>query len=156
ERALNGTPGMLVMRSESLFGLSLVWMVFSDDADGFRSRALVTERLAQAELPEGVQPTLAPDDTPLGEIYQYDLSSDRQRPEEIRSEQEWTVSRVFRQVPGVADVVNFGGYLKEIHVQVDPERLLAHNLTLADLTEALSRSNRNVGGGFLRSGDQEM
>jgi cobalt-zinc-cadmium resistance protein CzcA len=156
ERVLNGVPGMLTMRSESLFGLSLIWLVFQDDADGFRSRNLVNERLTEAELPEGVQPRLAPDDTPLGEIYQYTLRSDRHTPAEIRAEQEWNVSRLLRQVPGVADVVNFGGYLEEVHVLVDPARLVAHDLTLGDVAATLEASNRNVGGGFLRSGDQEL
>ncbi len=156
ERALNGTPGMIVMRSESLFGLSLIWIIFQDDVDGFRARALVTQKLPEADLPDGVEARLAPDDTPLGEIYQYHVVSDRHAPEEVRSEQEWNISRIYKQVPGVADVVNFGGYLKEVHVQVDPARLLAHNLTLSDVSDALARSNRNVGGGFLRNGDQEM
>src|SRR5206468_8069970 len=138
------------------FGLSLIWLVFQDDADGFKARSLVIERLTEADLPEGVSPRLAPDDTPLGEIYQYHVVSDRHTPTEVRSEQEWNISRVLRQVPGVADVVNFGGYLKEIHVLVDPSRLLAHGLTLAEVTEALGRSNKNVGGGFLRRGDQEL
>ncbi len=156
ERALNGTPELIVMRSESLFGLSLIWLIFQDDADGFKARALVTQKLQEANLPEGVVARLAPDDTPLGEIYQYHVVSDRHTPEEVRAEQEWNISRIFRQVPGVADVVSFGGYLKEIHVQVNPAGLWAHNLTLADLTDALSRSNRNVGGGFLHNGEQEM
>jgi cobalt-zinc-cadmium resistance protein CzcA len=74
----------------------------------------------------------------------------------MRSELEWTISRILRQVPGVADVVTFGGYLKEIHVEVDPSRLLAHDLTTADVTHALEQSNRNVGGGFLVHGDQQL
>jgi cobalt-zinc-cadmium resistance protein CzcA len=77
ERALNGTPGMLQMRSQSLFGLSLVTLTFNDGVDSFHSRTQVTERLASADLPEGVQPTLAPDYTPLGEIYKFILTSDR-------------------------------------------------------------------------------
>lgn len=156
ERVLNGTPGMIQMRSESLFGLSLIWLTFEDGTDGYRARNIVTEKLQEGDLPQGVQPQLAPDDTPLGEIYQYHLVSDRHTPEQIRSEQEWNVSRLLRQVSGVADVINFGGYLKEIHVQVDPSRLQAHGLTLQDLSEAVSRSNQNVGGGFLRHGDQEL
>src|SRR5699024_4578626 len=75
---------------------------------------------------------------------------------ETRGELQWTVSRVLEQVPGVADVVCFGGFLKEIHVQVDPSRLLAHNLSLSDVTDALSKSNRNVGGAVLRLGGQEL
>src|SRR5215468_431460 len=139
ERVLNGTPGLLMMRSESLFGLSLIWLVFQDDADGFKARTLVSERMTEADLPEGVSPRLAPDDTPLGEIYQYHVVSDRHTPAEVRSEQEWNISKILRQVPGVADVVNFGGYLKEIHVLVDPSRLLAHDLTLSDLNDALEK-----------------
>ena len=82
--------------------------------------------------------------------------SDRHSYTETRSELEWTVSRILLQVPGVADVVTFGGYLKEVHVEVDPSRLLAHNLSLADVSDGLSRSNRNVGGGFLQHGDQQL
>ena len=156
ERVLNGTPGMIQMRSESLFGLSLIWLIFDDGTDGYRARTIVSEKLQEADLPDGVEPHLAPDDTPLGEIYQYRLISDRHTPEQIRSEQEWNVSRLLRQVPGVADVVNFGGYLKEIHVLVDTPALQAHGLTLEDLCAAIARSNQNVGGGFLRHGDQEL
>jgi len=156
ERVLNGTPEMLFMRSESLFGLSLIALTFDDSADAFRARARVQERTAEADLPEGVQVSLAPEATPLGEIYQFRVVSDRHSLTDTRAELQWTVSRVLRQVPGVADVVCFGGFLKEIHVQVDSSRLLAHGLTLADVTAALERSNKNVGGGFMRSGDQEL
>jgi cobalt-zinc-cadmium resistance protein CzcA len=156
ERVLNGTQQMVLMRSESLFGLSLVTLTFDDDADPFRSRAIVTEKMQTADLPEGVELKLAPDDTPLGEVYQFHVVSDRHNDEEMRSELEWTMSRILRQVPGVADVVTFGGYLKEIHVEVDPSRLLAHDLTPTDVTTALAQSNRNVGGGFLLHGDQQL
>jgi cobalt-zinc-cadmium resistance protein CzcA len=156
ERVLNGTPGMLMMRSESLFGLSLIDLTFEDAADPFRARTTVNERVGEAELPEGSSVSLAPEATPLGEIYQFRVVSDRHTLTETRGELQWTVSRVLGQVPGVADVVCFGGFLKEIHVQVDPSRLLAHNLSLSDVTDALAKSNRNVGGGFLRRGDQEL
>src|SRR5262245_17338976 len=129
ERVLNGVPGMIALRSESHFGLSLIWLVFEDDADAFVSRSLVNERLAQANLPDGVEAVLAPDATPLGEIYQYRLTSERHTDEELRSEQQWNVARILRQVPGVADVVCTGAFLKEIHVRVDPAQLLAHDLT---------------------------
>jgi heavy metal efflux system protein len=158
ERALNGTPGMISMRSESLFGLSLIYQTFDDDVDAFKARALVTERVtaATSDLPPGASAELAPEYTPLGEIYQYRLTSDRHSLHELRSEQEWVVSTQFRQVNGVADVVGFGGFLPEIHVEIEPDRLLAFGLTLADVRTALSKSNVNVGGGFLRHGDQEM
>jgi cobalt-zinc-cadmium resistance protein CzcA len=156
ERVLNGTPNMILMRSESLFGLSLITLTFDDQADGFRSRSLVIQRIAGADLPEGVTADLAPDATPLGEIYQFRLTSDRHNLYELRSELEWGVARILRQVPGVADVISFGGYYKELHVEAYPARLESHGLTLADVAEALERSNLNVGGGFLRHGAQEL
>jgi cobalt-zinc-cadmium resistance protein CzcA len=158
ERELNGTPDMLAMRSESLFGLSLVSLTFQDDADPFKARTIVNERVqgAMSDLPEGVDVKLAPEATPLGEVYQFRVTSPRHTDEEMRSELEWTISRILRQVPGVADVVTFGGYLKEIHVEPDPGQLMAHELTLADVTDALQKSNRNVGGGFLPHGDQQL
>ena len=156
ERALNGTPGSTLMRSESLFALSLVTMTFDDDADPFKSRLLVAQRLSAAELPEGVRPVLAPEATPLGEIYQFRLTSDRHDLYELRSEMQWNVIRVLRQVQGVADVVAFGGYLKEVHVEADAGRLYAAGLTLGELADAVGNANVNVGGGFLRHGDQEL
>jgi len=156
ERALNGTPDMITLRSESMFGLSLVTLVFRDGADPFRARAAVNERISQASLPPGTDLGLAPDATPLGDVYMFRVVSDRHTLAETRSELEWTIARLLKQVPGVADVVGMGGYLREIHVQVEPARLLAHDLTLSDVTDALERSNRNVGGGFLTHGEQAL
>ncbi len=156
ERELNGTPGMTLMRSESLFGLSLITLTFSDDTNSFVARTVVSQRIAVAELPAGATPELAPEATPLGEVYQFRLSSDRHDLYELRSEMQWSVVRALRQVQGVADIVPFGGYLKEAHVEADPARLFALGLTLADLEQALAKSNLNVGAGFLRHGDQEL
>jgi len=156
ERVLNGTPRMMQLRSESLFGLSLVTLTFDDDADPFTSRMHVAQRMASADLPDGVTPMLAPEATPLGEVYQFRVVSDRHDLYQTRAELQWTVSRVLKQVPGVADVVSFGGYLKEVHVRPYPDRMRAHGLTLADIGEALSKTNINVGGGFVRHGDQEL
>lgn len=156
ERVLNGTPDVLQMRSQSLFGLSLITLTFEDGVDSFRSRTLVSERLLGADLPEGVEPRLAPDYTPLGEIYKFVVTSDRHSLYELRSEMEWNIARILRQVPGVADVLTFGGYYKEIHVEVDPKRLEAFDLTLDEINQAIASANRNVGAGFLRHGDQQM
>ena len=156
ERELNGTPGMTLMRSESLFGLSLITLTFSDDTASFPARTMVLQRVSAADLPQGVTPELAPEATPLGEVYQFQLVSDRHDLYQLRSEMEWNVVRVLRQVPGVADIVPFGGFLKEAHVQADAARLFALGLTLADVEQAISKSNLNVGGGFLRHGDQEL
>lgn len=156
ERTLNGTPGMTLIRSESLFGLSLVTLIFDDDVDPLTSRMLVGQRLAQAELPEGVTPSLAADATPLGKIYRFRMTSDRHDLYEQRAEMEWTVTRVLRQVQGVADVVAWGGFLKEIHIEADPGRLHAAGISFADVEEAVRTANLNVGGGFVRHGDQEL
>ncbi len=156
ERELNGTPGMTLMRSESLFGLSLITMTFSDETNAFNARMTVAQRLTAAELPPGVQPELAPEATPLGEVYQFRIVSDRHDLYQLRSEMQWNVVRVLRQVQGVADVVPFGGYLKELHIEADPARLHALGLSLADLEQAITKSNVNVGGGFLRQGEQEL
>jgi cobalt-zinc-cadmium resistance protein CzcA len=156
ERELNGTPGMTLMRSESLFGLSLITLTFSDDTASFPARTVVLQRVAAADLPPGVTPELAPEATPLGEVYQFRLTSDRHDLYELRSEMQWNVVRVLRQVPGVADIVPFGGYVKEVHVEADAARLFALGLTLADLEQAIAKSNLNAGGGFLRHGDQEL
>lgn len=156
ERALNGTPKLLVLRSESMFGLSLVTLTFTDDADAFVARTVVSQRLQGADLPAGVIAELAPEATPLGEIYQYRLTSDRHDLVDLRGWQEWTVARMLRQVPGVADVISFGGFFEEVHVEVDPVLLETHELTLADVDAAIAASNVNVGGGFLRAGDQQL
>ena len=156
ERELNGTPGMTLMRSESLFGLSLITLTFADEVNTFAARTIVLQRAASAVLPPGATPELAPEATPLGEVYQFRLSSDRHDLYQLRAEMEWNVVRVLRQVPGVAQLVPFGGYLKELHVQADAARLFGLGLTLADLEQAIARSNVNVGGGFLRHGEQEL
>ena len=156
ERELNGTPGMVKLRSESLFGLSLVTLTFSDDTNSFVARTLVSQRVAIVELPPGAIPELAPEATPLGEVYQFRITSDRHDLYEMRAEMQHTVVRALRQVPGVADIVPFGGFLKEVHVQADPAKLYAAGLTLADIEQAIAKSNINVGAGFLRHGDQEL
>jgi cobalt-zinc-cadmium resistance protein CzcA len=156
ERELNGVPGCIDMRSESLFGLALIFLIFEDDADVFRSRVLVQERIAGAAVPAEADVRLAANATPLGEVFQYRLSSDRHDLYELRAAQEFTVARALRRVPGVAGVVSFGGYIEELHVEVDAARLEAHDLTLAEVGDALSDASLNVGGGFLALGDQEL
>lgn len=156
ERALNGIPGAELMRSESLFGLSLIWVVFEDNADGFRARTHVMERLMEADLPDEVSVELSPDATPLGKVLYYRLVSDTHTLTDLRTIQETTVERSLRQVQGVADVTSIGGYLKEVHVELIPEQLHNHGLTLLDVLDRVEHSNKNAGGGFLVHGDQEF
>src|SRR5215475_2261368 len=105
ERALFGTPRVLVQRSITSFGLSQVIVTFEDDVDIYFARQQVAERLPDADVPPGVTPTLGPNDTPVGQIYQYTLESDSHSPSEIRSWQDWVVSKHLMRTPGVADVV---------------------------------------------------
>ena len=156
ERELNGTPGLISLRSESYFGLSMINLVFNDDAKSFTARAEVSQRLPQADLPNGVTPEMAPDYTPLGKIFYYRLQSDRHTLAQLRTEQEWHVVRVLKQVQGVADVVSVGGFVKEFHVEVDPEKLYSLGLSIDDVSDALAKSNRNVGGGLMRRGEQSL
>jgi len=156
ERSLNGTPGMTMLRSESLFGLSLVTLTFDDDADPFIARTMVWQRIAGADLPDEVVPELSPEATPLGEVYQFRLASDRHDVYALRSELEWRVAPYLKQVPGVAEVVAFGGFLKELHIEADPGAMDALGVTLEDVVATVEGSNLNVGGGFLVHGAQEL
>src|SRR6195952_3891698 len=103
ERALVGLPNVLVQRSITSFGLSQVVVTFEDTVDIYFARQQVAERLPDAEVPDGITPTLGPNDTPVGQVYQYTLESDHHSPSEMRSWQDWVVSRHFLRVPGVAD-----------------------------------------------------
>ena len=156
ERELNGTPGLMSLRSESYFGLSMINLVFDDNAQSFTARAEVAQRLPQANLPDGVTPEMAPDYTPLGKVYYYQLQSDRHTLAQLRTEQEWHVTRVLKQVQGVADVVSIGGFAVEYHVEVDPQKAQALGVTLEDVADALTKSNRNVGGGLMQRGEQSL
>src|SRR4029078_8257724 len=123
ERALTGTPRVLIQRSITSFGLSQVILTLQDDVDIYWALQQVSERLSDAEVPEVITPHLGPNDTPVGQVYQYTLESDRKSPSELRSGQDGVVSKRLMRAPGVADVVSFGGFQKEWHVLADPARL---------------------------------
>ncbi|HKQ70443.1 MAG TPA: CusA/CzcA family heavy metal efflux RND transporter [Polyangiaceae bacterium] len=156
ERALFGVPNVLVQRSFTSFGLSQVVVTFEDGADIYFARQQVAERLPGAELPHGLTPTLGPNDTPVGQIYQYTLEADQKTPSELRSWQDWVVRKHLLRVPGVADVVSFGGYQKEYHVLADPAGMRASGLTLKELIEAVGRSNGATSGGYVQFGEAEF
>ena len=121
---------VLVQRSITSFGLSQVILTFEDGVDIYFARQQVAERLPDAEVPDGVEPHLGPNDTPVGQVYQYTLESDHHTPSELRSWQDWVVSKHLMRAPGVADVVSFGGFQKEYHVLADPAQLRNNGLTL--------------------------
>jgi cobalt-zinc-cadmium resistance protein CzcA len=152
ERVLNGIPGLFRQRSVSLFGLSFVTLTFNDGVDPRLARQQVLERITQADLPEGVQPGLGPMATPIGEVYRYTLEGGGADPMTLRTLQDWQVRPQILQVQGVADVVSYGGLLKEFHVEPDPTRMASLNVGLQDVFEALRKASDNASGGYLERG----
>ena len=159
ELAMSGLPDVEEVRSVSKFGLSVVTIVFDDAVDVYFARQLVGERLGQAreEIPPGYgNPELGPISTGLGEIYQFEVKGENQSPMELRSILEWQIAPRLRQVPGVVEVNAFGGELKTYEVQVDPERLLAYDVSLDRIFDALEGSNANVGGAYIQSRGEQV
>src|SRR5205085_1912470 len=133
ERALNGTPKLFRLRSISLFGLSSITLTFEDGMELQPARQLVLERTRQAELPDGVNPGLGPMATPIGEVYRYTLEGRSSDPMTLRTLQDWMVRPQLLRVPGVADVVSFGGLVREIHVEPQPEKMAGLAVSLQDV-----------------------
>jgi cobalt-zinc-cadmium resistance protein CzcA len=155
ENEMNGIPKRASMRSISIFGLSVVTIVFEDDADRAYVRNQAFERLQSVTLPQGAQANLSPDSTPVGEIYRYTVVGPPGfSPLELKSLEDWVVERKLRTVPGVVDVVGFGGPTKQYQVNVDPLKLKSYGLTLAQVFDALSKGNRNAGGAYIEHGSE--
>jgi heavy metal efflux system protein len=153
ENALNGTPRVTTIRSTSIFGLSVVTAVFEDGTDDYFARQQVLERLQSADLPPGVQANLGPLSGTIGEILRYTLSSKSMSLVELKALQDWVLVRFFRQVPGVVDVVSWGGGLKQYQVRLDPVKLKQYGLTFKQVFDALAASNANAGGSYITQGD---
>lgn len=155
ERSFAGTPGLVDLRSVSVFGLALVTLTFADGASDFELRTLVADRLRAADLPDGAHAEMGPQATPVGQIFRYTLAGPRGL-KELRAVQDFVVERRLRAVPGVADVVTFGGFERQFHVRLDLTRLAAAGVSVADVHAALARSNTNAGGGHVGIGSQEF
>ncbi|MEB0032082.1 CusA/CzcA family heavy metal efflux RND transporter [Undibacterium sp. RTI2.1] len=154
ERALSNTPGLVTMRSSSTFALSLITLVFQDGADDYFVRQRVLERIASVSLPAGVQPGLGPVSGPAGEIFRYTLESDTKNLMELSEIQRWIVIPGFKQVPGIADVNNFGGFTKQFQLELDPTQLQRYNVVLNDVVTAINANSANAGGGRIARGEQ--
>ena len=154
ERELNGVPGLQVMRSRSTFGLSLITLVFRDGVDDYFARTRIRERIAGATLPDGVIPTLDPLTSAVGEIYRYTLESGRRTVRELSEIQKWVVIPALKQVPGIADVSNFGGETSEFQLALDPSKLMQYNLSLQQVIGTIKANNANAGGSLLIRGEQ--
>ncbi|PWG81422.1 efflux RND transporter permease subunit [Pararcticibacter amylolyticus] len=146
EIAMNPAEKKTSIRSSSLFGLSVIKITFEDDIDYAFARVQVNNHIDDADLPDGVRPEIQPPYGPTGEIYRYTLSSDKKSVRELKTLQDWVVQRELLSVPGIADVVSFGGEVKTYQVTIDPQKAVQYGVTPLELYEALSKSNINVGG----------
>src|SRR5262245_39741510 len=153
ETQLNGMPGLDHLRSISLFGLTDIKCYFKYETDYNFDRQEVLNRLQQAILPAGVQPALSPQSA-TGEIYRYELKGEGYSLMDLKTAQDWILERQFKQVPGVIDVVSFGGETKEFHVDLDPNKLVQFNVTVPQVMQAIAGSNANVCANYLELGAQ--
>jgi cobalt-zinc-cadmium resistance protein CzcA len=158
ETTLAGMPELEYTRSLSRYGLSQITVVFREGTDIFFARQLVNERInaAAGELPAGVDTSMGPVATGLGEIFLYNVRGEGHDATELRTIQDWVIKPQLRQVQGVAEVNSIGGYAKQFHVTPDPLRLLALDLSFEDLAEALEHGNTNVGAGYIERNGEEL
>lgn len=153
EVAMNSVQRKTSVRSISMFGLSVMKIIFEDDVDDFFARQQVNNLLRNISLPEGVEPDVQPPYGPTGEIFRYTLKSDRNT-SELLAWQDWVIDRQLRAVPGVADIVSFGGSRKVFEVNVNPLLLNKYDITPLEVYEAISKSNVNVGGDVIEKNGQ--
>jgi len=156
ERALNNVPNVIGRRSRTIFGLSVVELTFADGTDDYFARQVVLEKLRDATLPDGVTPTLGPLSTGISEFYRYVLEGDGYDDMQLREIQDWTIAPRLMQVAGAADVVTFGGLVKQYQIELDPLALEKYALTVAEVAQAVEANNRNAGGALVSSGQQAM
>src|SRR5580704_201945 len=158
EIQVNGIPHLQHVRSASLAGLSVVNLIFDDDSDNDWDRQKVLERVAQVTLPPNVTAQIGPDFSPIGSIYWYTLKSDNPAYDvmELKSIQDWVISKYLKSVPDVVDDSSFGGITREYQVRVDPDKLVSYGLSLAQVEQQLSNANANAGGSFIEQGAQQI
>src|SRR5690348_12355264 len=156
EKELNGIANVTFLRSFSNFGLSNIRILFADGTDDYWARQQVLERITQADIPADAKPQLGPLASPIGEVYRYTLDSTTMPLVDLKAYQDWVLEREFKKVPGVADVVSWGGGIKQYQVTVDPDRLRAYNLTLKQVFDAVAGNNSNAGGSYIRQGEYAL
>ena len=158
EIVMNGIPHVVHLRSFSLFGLSDLKLIFDDESDNDWNRERVLERLSQVTLPPGVVPQMGTDWSPVGQIYFFTLHSTNPAydPMELKSIEDWVIEKNFKAVPDIVDVASFGGPTREYQVRVDPNKLVAYGLSLAQVEQQLTNNNTNAGGSFIQEGLQQI
>ena len=154
EIEMNSVPKKTSLRSISLFGLSVITIMFEDDMEDFTARQEVANRLQGINLPEGADPEIEPPYGPTGEIYRYTIKSKTRSVRELKTIQDWVIERQIKSVPGIADVVSFGGQVKTYEISVDPGQLAKYNMTALDVFTAISKSNVNVGGDVITKNNE--
>ncbi len=158
EVAMNGIPHVVHLRSFSLFGLSDLKLIFDDEEENAWNRERVLERLSQVTLPTGVVPQMGSDWSPVGQIYFFTLKSTNPNYDvmELKSIEDWVIEKNFKAVPDIVDVASFGGPTREYQVRVDPNKLIAYGLGLAQVEQQLTNNNANAGGSFIEAGLQQI
>ncbi len=156
ERVMNGLPHLMSMRSVSIFGLSVVTLTFDDDAEDYFSRQQVLERIQNADIPDNAKPQLGPLSTGVGEILRYVVDAKHLPLVEQRALQDWVIEPKIRAVQGVADVVSYGGGVKEYKVAAKPDQLKNYNIDLKQVFDAIAANNSNTGGGYIGYGDEAL
>ncbi|MES2402570.1 MAG: efflux RND transporter permease subunit, partial [Pseudomonadota bacterium] len=156
ESALAGLPNSIRLFSHTQFGLSYTVITYDDAANVNIVRQQVNERLNGVDIPPGAQVNIAPNATPVGEVMRYRVKGDGKTTTELRTLEDWVIERGLRQVPGVADVVAMGGFIKQYEVQPDLDKLRAYKLTFQNLLDALGRGNSNAGGSYVAQGQQQF
>ena len=154
EKNLNGIPNEQKLYSSSLFGLSVIKVVFADGLPSSLIRQQVLERVYQTELPEGVKPVLGPDASPIGEIYRYTLESDYYTPMTMKAIEDWQMEKAFKQVTGIIEVNSFGGPVKTYKVILNHEKVRFYNLDVGEIFDAIKASNSTGGGHYISKNDQ--
>ena len=158
EIVMNGIPHVTHLRSFSLFGLSDLKLIFDEESDNDWNRERVLERLSQVTLPPNVVPQMGTDWSPVGQIYFFTLHSTNPAydPMELKSIEDWVIEKNFKAVPNIVDVASFGGPTREYQVRVDPNKLVAYGLSLAQVEQQLTNNNVNAGGSFIQEGLQQI
>jgi len=158
EIQMNGIPHLTHLRSTSLAGLSSVMLVFDDESTNDWNREKVLERISQVTLPNGLQPQMGTDWSPVGQIYWYTLSSKNPSYDNmaLKSLEDWTLEKQFKSVTGVVDVSSFGGITREYQIRIDPDKLVAYGLTIGQVEQQLTNNNLNAGGSFIEEGQQQI
>jgi heavy metal efflux system protein len=156
EVALAGIPNAVRMFSHTQFGLSFMVVTFNDKVTDYFARQQVTERLRNADLPEGVRPELAALTSAISEVYRYRIKAPKLPSNELRTLQNWVMERQLKTVPGVADVVSFGGLIKTYEIQPDLLKMRDYKISLQQLADAVGKSNSNAGGGYVENGRQQF